>query len=283
MANASKVNVIQQMLATLQESLDHRLAALSRDPTPAAVHDTRTSIRRLRAALRAMKRQLHPLLRRRYLAALQDLTLDLEAVREADVREVLVKDLLERHSVIDHEHTDALIATLVEQHVQSRRDLRILMNAAPWQQRQAEIEACSRRVCRVANTDPAARLIGDAIARRHRRLRRALRHIGHKPRKLHRLRLRIKETRYLEEVFGPLLSMSQERELQRLRQLQDRLGEFHDNWCLRKWLRSQSGCHEIVNTLCDVVQTRQAELLKLIARIGKRLREELPEWTPAFE
>jgi CHAD domain-containing protein len=88
------------------------------------------------------------------------------------------------------------------------------------------------------------------------------------------LRLRIKQTRYIDEDFGSLLSQSPDREVKRLRQLQDRLGQFHDNFNLKKWLRSQSTCQPLARNLCHALEARQAQLLKVIAHLGKTVRKD---------
>lgn len=268
--NQDSVNVA---LAKLQDSLNIRLGTLTDAASPTAVHETRILIRRLRAALRALKHLFAPATCKHYLSALRRFALDLEAIREADARELVVNDLIVRSAFVHREQISQLLAVVAEQRVQSRRDLKHLMQTATWKRRLAELEQFGREHPVIASADTASILLRDALARRHRRLRRALRHIGRKPRKLHRLRLRVKDTRYLDEDFGLLLPEIHEQSVERLRRLQSRLGEFHDNWSLRKWIRSQYARQPIAKHLCAIVDARQAQLLKNIGRLGKSIRK----------
>lgn len=264
-------DAIHDTFAQLQASVNRHLRMLTVTLSPAVIHETRISIRRLRVALRAMKHQLVRSLRKRNLVPLRQFACALEAIREADARESAAKELFERYVSITREQSRQVLAVVTEQRAHARRDLLRLMHTAAWKQRLAQVERCSRASNMILPLDTPVLVIRDVLARRHRRLRRALSHIGRSPRKLHRLRLRIKETRYLDEDFGSLLTMWPQRELRRLRQLQNRLGEFNDNWCLRKWLRSQYDHEPIANSLCAGVDTRQTQLLKTIARLGKSM------------
>ena len=273
MTQRPEQDAIHDTFVQLQASVNRQLRKLTVTLSPAVIHETRISIRRLRVALRAMKHQLARSPRKRNLVPLRRFARDLEAIREADARELAAKELTERYVFIAREESRQVLAVVAEKRAYARRDLLRLMHTAAWKQRLAQVERCSCASDMILPLDTPVLVIRDAFARRHRRLRRALRHIGHNPRKLHRLRLRIKETRYLAENFGSLLTMLPERELRRLRQLQNRLGEFHDNGCLRKWLRSQYDHQPIANNLCAVVDTRQTQLLKTIARLGKSMRK----------
>jgi CHAD domain-containing protein len=264
---------IHETLADLQDSLSRRLRALTRTASPAAVHAARISLRRLRVALRALKHQLDPPPRKRYLSALRQFTRDLEPLREADAREVGVNNLLGRRLMGGHTQTPQLAAIIAAQRERSRHDLQSLMQTPAWKRRLVRLDGYASERTLVLPTDAPLPVIRGILARRQRRLRRALRHVDAKPQKLHRLRLRIKEMRYLDEDFGRLLSDSPDPELEQLRQLQNRLGEFHDNWRLRKWLRSQDKCRPIAEHLRVIIAMRQKRLLKRIARLAKEWRE----------
>jgi triphosphatase len=267
-ADVAHQDLIQDTLSGLQAALQHHLRALSRHVTTEGIHQARISIRRLRVALRAMKHQLRPSKRRPYLLALRDFASDLEQAREADARVALVGKLIIQNSLAHRRQASRLRTLLAAQRAEARQDLRKLVTSAQWKRRLARLRRDSYAPLILAPSDVPLLLIRDALASRHRRMRRALRHIGRGPRKLHRLRLRIKESRYLDELFGSLLTASPDRELDSLRQLQNRLGEFHDNWRLKKWLRAQLDCHSIAAKLSVMVNTRQARLLKIIGHLS---------------
>jgi CHAD domain-containing protein len=221
-----------------------------------------------------MKHLLRPPQRKRYLLALRRFASDLEGAREAVALESAAKALIEHSIIVDHPQIPALLAVLASERARSRQELRKLIATRGFRRRAAQIARYSSEHLTI---DPAATsllTIRDIIARRQRRLRRTLRSVGGKPRELHRLRLHIKQTRYIDEDFGSLLSQSPDREIKRLRQLQDRLGEFHDNFNLGKWLRSQSAYPSLARNLCYALDTRQAQLLKVIAHLSKRLRKD---------
>ena len=268
MAARPEYDPIRTTFARLQESLLCNLESLARAITPAAVHQTRISIRRLRTALRALKKQLFPLPRKRYSAALQHLARGLEAIREAQVRQPAVRALIEHSKFLDDERRTLLLAVAAAHRSRSRHDLRKIMNTAEWKHRMTQLQACSRAL--FSNSSPGDLLdIRDIFTHRHRRVLKALREVGKKPRELHRLRLRIKETRYLYEDFGLLFEMSRDIDLNRLRQLQDHLGQFRDDWGMRKWLRMQDTCQPLADCLAAILHARKKPLLRKITGLAQ--------------
>ncbi len=262
-------HLIRDMLWKLQDALDANLAALEHAATPESVHDVRVTVRRLRAALRALRHHLSPRLRKRYSTALQQLATDLEAARNADVRELVVNALIARTKFLDYGQSQRLLRMVAEQRTSARRNLRTVMRTKDWTRRAEERRRLSRSLQVIAFPDPPLEAIRRILMRRDRRLWKKLRHMGRKPRKLHRLRLRIKEARYLNEDLGALLDLPYGTTLLRLRQLQNRLGEFHDNWTLRKWLHLQDRCRPLAHHLIQILDERQKRLLEKLRRRRK--------------
>jgi CHAD domain-containing protein len=272
-ADIIRQDPIQEKLNLLQESLQLHLGALSSNLTTERIHQARISIRRSRVALRAMKHQLVSF-RRPFLLALREFASDLEQAREADARMALVSKLIAENSLAHRRKASRLLTLLAAQRTDSREQLRKLVTSAHWKRRLARLSRNWRmREITKPNEAPLL-LIRDNLERRQRRLHRDLGHVSRKPRKLHRLRLRIKEVRYLDELFGSLLTSSSDRQLESVRQLQNRLGEFHDNWRLKKWLRAQSNCHSIAAKLRMIVNKRQSRLLKIIIRLSHDTRKQ---------
>ena len=269
-------DLIQETLSRLQESVQQDLRQLTGDVTSEKVHGSRVAIRRMRAALHAMKHLLTPSLRKHCLSALHQFAADLEEAREADIRALSVKELIKKSANVYSAEARRLQALANAQRFQSRQALRKLTANAAWGRRVAQLERNSRAAMITEPSETSLLTIREVLAHDQRRLRRSLRHIDRRPRELHRLRLRIKETRYLGEDFGSFLSVSPDRELKSLRQLQNRLGEFHDNWRLKKWLRAQTSCPRIAIRLRRMVNAHQTRLRKAITRLTKDLREEIP-------
>jgi CHAD domain-containing protein len=268
-------DLIQETLSRLQESVQQDLRQLTGEVTSEKVHRTRVAIRRMLAALHAMKHLLAQSLRKHCLSALHQFAVDLEDSREADIRALSVKELIKKCRNMYAAEARRLQALANAQRRQSRQELRKLAATAAWRRRLAQLERNSSAAMITEPSETSLLTIREVLEHDQRRLRRALRHIDQRPRELHRLRLRIKETRYLEEDFGSFLSMSPDRELKSLRQLQNRLGEFHDNWRLKKWLRAQTSCPRIADKLRRMVSADQIRLHKAITRLAKELREEL--------
>lgn len=261
---------IRGLLWKLQDSLDADVAALERITTAEAVHDVRVAVRRLRAALRALRHYLSPRLRKRYSKALRQLAIDLEEARSADVRQLLVDALIARTKFLDYGQSQRLLRMVAAQRVRARRDLRALMRTKDWKRRAEELKRLSRSLQVIAFPDPPLEVIRRILVRNDRRLRRKLRHMGRKPRKLHRLRVRIKEARYLNEDLGALLDLPHDAALLRLRQLQNGLGEFHDNWILQKWLHVQDHCRPLARHLIKILDERQKRSLAKLRRLRSR-------------
>jgi CHAD domain-containing protein len=275
MRRRGRQDLIQETLTRLQESVQQDLRELTRKVTCETVHRTRVAIRRLRAGLHAMKHELSPALRRRCLSALHQFAADLEDAREADIKALSVKELIKKLPAVNPAEARRLQALANVRRFQSRQALRTLAATAAWEKRLVQLERNSCADMIIAPSDTSLLTIREVLAHDQRRLRRALRHIDRSPRELHRLRLRIKGSRYLDEDFGSLLSMSPDRELKSLRQLQNRLGEFHDNWRLKKWLRAQTSCPRIADKLRHKVNAHQTRLRKNIDGLIKDLREEI--------
>jgi CHAD domain-containing protein len=268
-------DLIQETLSRLQESVQQDLRRLTGEVTSDNVHRTRVAIRRMRAALHAMKHLLAPSLRKHCLSALHQFAVDLEDAREADIRALIVKELIKKCPAVYAAEARRLQALANAQRLQSRQALRKLTASAAWRRRLAQLVRNSSAAMITEPSETSLLTIREVLAHDQRGLRRSLRHISRRPRKLHLLRLRIKESRYLDEDFGSFLSMSPDRELKSLRQLQNRLGELHDNWRLKKWLRKQTSCPRIADKLRRMVSADQIRLRKAITLLAEELREEI--------
>lgn len=264
---------LERTLDRLLNSLITQLGAMSRDTTPESVHESRIAIRRLRVALCAMKPYLVTEVRRRYVAALHDFAADLERSRETDIREASIESLIAGMGIKHQAAAHRLLVPAARQRATAARQLKDLVATLAWRRRLSQLQRYSRSRLVINHAADSLLLIRKAIARHERHLQRALRHLCHKPRKLHRLRLRIKAQRYLEEDFLSALATPPDRQLKRLRKLQDRLGEYHDNWCLKKWLGTQAASHAIARGLRGELNAQQEHLFKAIHRLCRRVRK----------
>lgn len=266
----SRSNLIGQTLDRLLASLLVQLQAMTRDTTPESVHQSRIAIRRLRVALRAMQPYLLAPARRLYASSLRSLMADLENSREAEIRAACIALLIGRCGDKHPSEVNQLLVIVAAQRARAARQLKDLMAKLAWRRRLSTLQGYSRVQLVIPHVCDSVLLVREALARHEHHLQRSLRHRAHKPRKLHRLRLRIKAARYLEEDFLSVRTVAPDRQLKRLRRLQEQLGDYHDNWRVKKWLKAQSAFPSVTEGLCNELSAQQKRLLKSITRLTRR-------------
>ncbi len=265
---------LRQHIGRLQQSLDRRVRGLSRGVTPDRVHRTRTAARRLRAFLRAFRRELNPPAFHQYATALQQLAHDLDVVREADVTQQAISILSKKHSGAGRERLDGLKSAVSRSRLRTVLDLESAMAAESWAARLAKLRYVASDPSLIVETqEPMSSMTQRVLKRRRRRLRAALRYSGHAPRPLHKLRLKVKTLRYLLEQCESTRSGLARAEVKQLRELQDCLGDLHDAWCLRRALKRQWRYRRATNELSADLKTRQTELLHRFRKYRKGLRQ----------
>jgi CHAD domain-containing protein len=221
---------LRERIISLQRTLDRTAAALRSKPTPGRIHDVRVAARRLRALLRTFRRELHPHLVRKYRAKLKALTHDLEAAREADVARRAVAQLAGEGRADVRREAGGLRDQVAEEYRSARQRLRSRVVAVSWECRLSSLRRLSMCASLVPVSDePAATAILRQVDHARRRLRFALRRAGKTTARLHRLRLKVKRTRYLMEDGSVGRVPVAPAELRGLRRLQDCLGDLHDD------------------------------------------------------
>ena len=93
-------------------------------------------------------------------------------------------------------------------------------------------------------------------------VREALGHAGKDPKRLHRIRLKIKSLRYLLENCLSKAAIVRNAELRRLRQLQGCLGDLHDEENLLETLRTNRTRPDAAGVLRDVLKARKKRHLQ---------------------
>jgi CHAD domain-containing protein len=242
-------------ISALQFALDRTAAALTLKATPKRIHDVRIAARRLRALLHAFRRDLDPRSVRQYRQKLRALTHELEAAREADVTRRAISQLQKEGCARIRIEADALREEVADGYLSALQRLRRRVGAASWRRRLSSLQRLSTRASLVpVNGEPAATAVNRRVNRARRRLRLALRRAGKNVKRLHRLRLRVKQIRYLlEDGMGAKMPLAADSELICLRDMQDCLGDIHDEENLRDSLRAtrmpRRATHGIVEEL----------------------------------
>jgi CHAD domain-containing protein len=242
------------------------LSTLGQRQTAKAVHEARIAIRRLQASLQHLKHQLPSKDRKGCVVALSTIMKELNAVRDADVCSRLVRQWLIRSDLKGHEQGRLLRETADRERTEARQVLRRRIDAPKWSVRCRKLGQHELVLVGSQGEDLSPALIGSA-REHYRRLSRDLSEAIHKPRQLHRLRLRIKGARYFLEDFGPLIRTTQEPDLVQLRGLQKTLGDLNDEWRLRRWLRGQLKCYLVTRAILTELKPHKRKLLKRIRRL----------------
>jgi CHAD domain-containing protein len=251
--------------------LDQNLRALERSATPAAIHATRVSARRMRVLLRVFLHAAAPGAVDRHIAVLRDLGHFLDAVREADVAQQEILHLtggLARSAP----GVAAITARTGRARARAARRLKRHLHAAAWRARFAHLHEYLRDAARGnAPHHRVGAIANKLFEKRRRRLLKALRRDTRTPFKLHRLRLKIKFMRYLCEELAWASHRSRDLQVRQLRALQACLGDLHDGWQLQQRLQSATGESEAARALSSGLAAEQRARMKEFRKRRKAL------------
>jgi CHAD domain-containing protein len=240
--------------------------------TPVTIHRARVAARQLRVLLRAYRQELDPDGVKRYRRELQRVMRDLAAARDAYVARQAVAQLARNRNGKVKPNSRALYDRAVKRYESALFGLRLTIAAAPWQQRLRELHQLSERLALVKENDDFAVNVTDRLLnRRRRRLCDALIHAGRSPKKLHRVRLKVKAMRYLLDCCLPKRAAAGNPELKRLRQIQTCLGDMHDDENLLKLLRVERRHLDVARGIRAKLKARKAQRLHAFKRCRKGL------------
>jgi CHAD domain-containing protein len=252
-------------LERLRIALDQRLERLAEAGSREAIHDCRVAARKLRVASRALRRRPMQVQTGPLSKELKALLEGLAPARNADVRLQTLRDILLKTGSMNARKSRELLALAYAQHALLRRELSNLTKSPRWAQRRENLALRTMEVATLLEVrEPAPQSLKEMIQRRDLGLRRRMGQIVRSPEKIHRLRLRIKELRYLLEAFEPLCGELDCVGLTELGRLQDLIGEFHDLWSLGKWLESDVPGDLVSRGLRRSLRTAQNRLLDKI-------------------
>ncbi len=231
---------LRRRVRALQRALDRRLARLAQGIDVRTVHESRIAARRLRVVLHGFARVLEPAIARPYHDAVAEIADALEDLRDADVAVQQIEALADREA----RGSTSAHARSIQRRTRARRALRVALRTEAWRRRAAAMRAAAANPALVLpSRAPVGELGRGILERRRRRTRRALRALRdprRHPRAAHRLRLEIKALRYLAEECRTAASGPPVREIERLHELQDVLGELRDIDALRDELDVQA-------------------------------------------
>jgi CHAD domain-containing protein len=260
-------------VTALQHRLDRAAAALAIAVTPRSVHDTRVAARRIRVMISACRGNLDSAAAKRYRRCLKALTRELEAVREAHVRRHALSQLAkERRGNIHGKHSRALYERASKEYDSVAYRLRWTVTTARWRQRLTDLRELSVLSSQVKDDDDwAVTAMNRVVKRCRRRLRDALARVGRSAKKLHKIRLKVKAMRYLLEHCLSKNAIATNLEVKHLREMQNCLGDMHDEENLLKSLRTEQRHREAARDMREELKARKIRRIHAFKGCRKKL------------
>jgi CHAD domain-containing protein len=226
----------------MHSELTQRLMALQRSITPDRVHDARTAIRRLLAVLSGYKEFFKVVPRRRYVLALKQMTSKLDALRDADVMQKTLQGFSANAERSTSEERHALIGMTSRNRQQRLAALKADIALGRWTTRIAQLQcSASAALTDIKTPISVQSSVAHILKRCRQRLRSALDYHGRAPRRLHKLRAKVRKMRYILEQATFSHHEKSRLEIARLCSLQESLGALHDAWVLRRAVRARLG------------------------------------------
>ena len=234
----------------------------------ADVHDARVAARRLRSLLSTWRplfdqRRSQPLRRR-----IREFARALSGARDADVRRDLLLSAAGRVPSVAADDLRVLRTVLRRDRAESRRSLRAVLASADWAESVDVL--CDQQTLVALRLRPDAGLaeLLELVDQPWRDANRLLASRLGGVAKLHRLRLALKRCRYALEPVSSLQPGRAARTIDRLRSLQDSLGEHRDAVAARQWLETHQallGCsltQRLDQELRLIEKQRKADVLR---------------------
>lgn len=242
------------------------LRQLDGAPSVETIHDTRTSLRRLRAAMRTFPLSFPDLLADD--ADLQWVALGFGAVRDADVLTELLLPLAELLSPASADapsgEQHALTVALTSAREQALQDLRAHAEHERWTRTVRQLEQWQAAPPALASTAMEC-TTEDTLRRARDTVRRRLSAAEGQSEALHSARRAAKRWRYAAELLAPVESAAQEH-LEEAQQVQDVLGELQDTVIGTEFLDAlqrpgMSGSGTLTGCLLDALSTSRSQLV----------------------
>jgi CHAD domain-containing protein len=251
-----------------------RLEGRSDEGLGVAVHETRKSLKRLRATVRLARDELGDEVYRRENVALRDAGRRLAGARDSQALLETLDTLSERYpDDAPRERFDRYRKTLADEHTAA---LRRLQEGAAIGEVLSELRAARARV----PAWPLERESFDALApglrRIYRRGRREYRAARQEPgsESLHELRKRVKDLWYAGQIVRPASPKKMRRIARRAHALSNLIGEDHDLAILGERAmerRDQFDDDAAVSDLAKLIERRRDELQRQAMGLAKRL------------
>jgi CHAD domain-containing protein len=255
-----------------------RLEGQTEENLGTAVHETRKSLKRLRATVRLARDELGDEVYRRENSAFRDAGRQLSGARDSRV-------LLETLDAISERDPDRASApflrfrrTLIGQHAAAQRRLR---DGAAAAEVLSELREARARVPDWPLEREGLDVLAPGLQRIYRRGRRAYRSARRQPsgENLHELRKRVKDLWYAAQVLRSASAKQMKLTAARAHELSSLIGEDHDLAILQERAserRDRFDDEASFRLLAELIERRRRELRRKAMRLGKRLFRKQP-------
>ena len=251
-----------------------RLEGRSDEGLGVAVHETRKSLKRLRATVRLARDELGDEVYRRENVALRDAGRRLAGARDSQVLLETLDTLSERYpDAARRERFDRYRRTLADEHAAAQRRLR---EDAAIGEVLSELRAARGRVPAWPLEREGFDALAPGLRRIYRRGRREYRAARKEPgsESLHELRKRVKDLWYAGQIVRVASPKKMRRMARRAHSLANLIGEDHDLAILGERAmerRDQFEDDAAVRDLAKLIERRRAELQREAMGLAKRL------------
>jgi CHAD domain-containing protein len=282
---SSKTNLAESLARVTQGEIDDLVqrtagASASAERLDEAVHETRKSIKRLRALLRLYRGALGHALYVREDARLREIAHSLGGARDAVALRESFSRLLESAPAADRarltDHRAALASVLDDEPVANTDELVVMLRSAHDALGELRERAPSFTV---EKTGWSA--IAPGFRRTYARGRRHLSRAVHRPteKRLHTLRIDVKRHQYQLTLLEPLWPEPVKAFRQEVQKLGELLGHDHDLALLERRfdaLRDQPELSSLGRSFRNATEHRHAELRREAFDLGARVYAEMP-------
>ncbi len=240
------------------------------------VHQARVALRRLRSDLRTFGPLLEPTWATELSSEVRWLGDRLGEVRDADVRIMVLNQLVEEEPSIESEQARALLDELKVQRDVAHANLLEAMDSTRCTELLDHlVDAAQDPRTAPQADDPAEENIPTLVNRPWRKLRKAVGRIGPEPSyaDFHRIRIKAKRCRYAAEAVEPVMGKPARRLTKAMKRIQNSLGDLNDANVIRAHLATTADQHEELGFMAGELSGL------LVARAGHCEAEFLNLWT----
>lgn len=258
---------LRAVVEALRDRLSGGLGRTVRELGVEPVHQARVAARTLRSLLSTLRPLLEPTLFRRARRDLRNLALELEAIREADVRRDWLLALAAQSRSLSADPRLLLAQGLDAERAFAREGFREHADSVIWRERLERLEATLAEPGLVVASGDLRPLVRQRLLKRWKRLRRSGQAVrGRDEEAVHELRLAVKHARYASESLMPLLGTDPRPAVRVLKRLQGCLGDQRDALQALAWLR---GLDEPLRE--TLLRELEPSIRRVITRRGREL------------